>query len=83
MPEEVASDIRAIIRQNLTARHVPAKILRVTDIPYTRSGKKVCQRQRGGDWPRVTPLGPKPFWRRSLSREPGESSRELSSGDVV
>lgn len=31
--------VRQKIRQNCTPRHVPAKIIRVTDIPRTRSGK--------------------------------------------
>lgn len=31
--------IRQAIRQNTTPRHVPARILQVTDIPRTRSGK--------------------------------------------
>jgi acetoacetyl-CoA synthetase len=29
------------IRQKLTPRHVPAEVIAVADIPYTRSGKKV------------------------------------------
>ena len=33
--------IRDTIRQNTTPRHVPARIIAVTDIPYTLSGKKV------------------------------------------
>ena len=33
--------IKAIIRSNLTARHVPSRMIVVNDIPYTRSGKKV------------------------------------------
>ena len=31
--------IRAHIRANATPRHVPARIVQVTDIPRTRSGK--------------------------------------------
>ena len=31
--------IRQLIRQNTTARHVPALIVQVDDIPRTRSGK--------------------------------------------
>ena len=31
--------IRKRIRQNCTPRHMPAKIIQVTDIPRTRSGK--------------------------------------------
>ena len=34
-------EIRETIRRRLTPRHVPAKIVAVDDIPYTRSGKKV------------------------------------------
>ena len=30
-----------LIRENLSARHVPEKILKIDDIPYTASGKKV------------------------------------------
>lgn len=30
-----------LIRENLSARHVPEKILKIDDIPYTTSGKKV------------------------------------------
>jgi acetoacetyl-CoA synthetase len=33
--------IRDCIKRNLTPRHVPAHIAEVTEIPYTRSGKKV------------------------------------------
>ena len=33
--------IKAVIRSNLTARHVPSRMIVVNDIPYTRSGKKV------------------------------------------
>ncbi len=33
--------IRAVIRENLSPRHVPAKVIAVPDIPYTINGKKV------------------------------------------
>lgn len=33
--------IKALIRKETTPRHVPAHIFQVTDIPYTRSGKKM------------------------------------------
>ena len=33
--------IKKAIRMELTPRHVPAKIFKVKDIPYTRSGKKL------------------------------------------
>jgi acetoacetyl-CoA synthetase len=39
--EELLKRIKTTIRQNATPRHVPAKILPVSDIPYTISGKKV------------------------------------------
>ena len=37
--EDVEQRIRKTIRDNTTPRHVPAKILEVTDLPRTRSGK--------------------------------------------
>jgi acetoacetyl-CoA synthetase len=33
--------VRNIIRNNASPRHIPAKIIPVTDIPYTVNGKKV------------------------------------------
>jgi len=39
--EDVQKRIRDTIRDNTTPRHVPAKILAVTDIPRTISGKIV------------------------------------------
>lgn len=39
--EELASSIRKQILKNTTVYHVPAKILQVTDIPRTKSGKIV------------------------------------------
>jgi acetoacetyl-CoA synthetase len=39
--QELQDRIRKTIRQNTTPRHVPAKIVRVTDIPRTISGKIV------------------------------------------
>ena len=39
LDDDLADRIRVRIRSNHTARHVPAKILSVTDIPRTRSGK--------------------------------------------
>ena len=39
--EELVSLIKGTIRKNLTPRHVPARVIDVKDIPYTRSGKKV------------------------------------------
>jgi acetoacetyl-CoA synthetase len=38
---ELVDRIKTTIRKNCTPRHVPAKCLEVTDIPYTISGKKV------------------------------------------
>lgn len=33
--------VKTLIRENLSARHIPKKIRKVDDIPYTTSGKKV------------------------------------------
>ena len=41
LDEALAARIRRTIRENTTPRHVPAKILRVGDIPRTISGKIV------------------------------------------
>ena len=41
LDEPLAARIRARIRSECTPRHVPAKILAVTDLPRTRSGKLV------------------------------------------
>jgi acetoacetyl-CoA synthetase len=41
LTEDLANKIKTTIRKNATPRHVPAKIIAVSDIPYTRSGKKV------------------------------------------
>ncbi|ULT73214.1 acetoacetate--CoA ligase [Pseudomonas sp. BC42] len=41
LDEPLRERIRQVIRDNTTARHVPAKILAVTDIPRTISGKIV------------------------------------------
>jgi len=41
LDDALAERIRQTIRANTTPRHVPAKILQVTDIPRTRSGKLV------------------------------------------
>ncbi len=38
---EVEKKVRSIIRQKLSPRHVPEKIMVVSKIPYTRSGKKM------------------------------------------
>lgn len=38
---ELEKQIKSSIRTNLSARHVPAKIVAVEDIPYTLNGKKV------------------------------------------
>ena len=39
--DELISKIKTTIRKNCTPRHVPAKCIAVSDIPYTISGKKV------------------------------------------
>ncbi|MEJ2718783.1 MAG: acetoacetate--CoA ligase [Deltaproteobacteria bacterium] len=39
--EELIKKIKKNIRENTTPRHVPAKVLPVTDIPVTLNGKKV------------------------------------------
>ncbi len=41
LTEELEKRIKTTIRKNTTPRHVPAKVIPVTDIPYTISGKKV------------------------------------------
>ena len=41
LDEPLADRIRAHIRANTTPRHVPARIVQVTDIPRTKSGKIV------------------------------------------
>jgi acetoacetyl-CoA synthetase len=39
--DELRETIRKQIRENTTPRHVPAKIVQVTDVPRTKSGKIV------------------------------------------
>ena len=41
LDDELQKRIRAVIRQNTTPRHVPAKIIAVPEIPRTKSGKIV------------------------------------------
>ena len=41
LSEDLKGRIRKAIRENTTPRHVPAKVLAVEDIPYTRNMKKV------------------------------------------
>ncbi len=41
LTSEMVKDIKQMIRSNTTPRHVPKWILKVADIPYTRSGKKM------------------------------------------
>jgi acetoacetyl-CoA synthetase len=41
LPQEWQQELKQKIRQNLSPRHVPQGIYQVSDIPYTRSGKKV------------------------------------------
>ncbi|MHB1126903.1 MAG: acetoacetate--CoA ligase, partial [Bacillota bacterium] len=39
--DELVKKIKAVIKENASPRHVPAKIIQVADIPYTVNGKKV------------------------------------------
>jgi acetoacetyl-CoA synthetase len=39
--DELVAKLKAMIKNNLTPRHVPKEIIPVNDIPYTRSGKKI------------------------------------------
>ncbi|HJR60394.1 MAG TPA: acetoacetate--CoA ligase [Vicinamibacterales bacterium] len=41
LSDELRDRVRRRIRENTTPRHVPAKILQVTDVPRTKSGKIV------------------------------------------
>jgi len=41
LKEELVSKLKKTIRSQLSARHVPALFLKITDIPYTVNGKKV------------------------------------------
>jgi acetoacetyl-CoA synthetase len=41
LDEALAAKIRKVVRENTSPRHVPAKIIPVTDIPYTINMKKV------------------------------------------
>ena len=41
LDDALAKHIRQRVRENASPRHVPAKIVQVDEIPYTRSGKKV------------------------------------------
>lgn len=41
LTESLVKTVRQRIRDNTTPRHVPAEIIQVSAIPYTRSGKKV------------------------------------------
>ncbi|KAB2890271.1 MAG: acetoacetate--CoA ligase [Desulfobulbaceae bacterium] len=41
LTEELEGNIQRSIRENISPRHVPAKIIRIEDIPYTISMKKV------------------------------------------
>jgi acetoacetyl-CoA synthetase len=41
LDDALVQKIRSVIRNNASPRHVPAKIIRVADIPYTANGKKV------------------------------------------
>ena len=39
LDDELVDRIRMRVRENCTPRHVPAKVIQVTDIPRTKSGK--------------------------------------------
>jgi acetoacetyl-CoA synthetase len=39
--DDLSQRIKGAIRRNLTPRHTPREVIPVSDIPYTRSGKKV------------------------------------------
>ena len=39
LDDDLIERIKAHIRANTTPRHVPAKVVQVTDIPRTKSGK--------------------------------------------
>jgi len=41
LDDDLVERIKTHIRTNTTPRHVPAKVLQVTDIPRTKSGKIV------------------------------------------
>ncbi len=41
LSEKLKSNIKKLIRESCTPRHVPAKIIAVEEIPYTINGKKV------------------------------------------
>jgi acetoacetyl-CoA synthetase len=38
---EMIKEIKKLIKDNTTPRHVPRRVIAITDIPYTRSGKKM------------------------------------------
>ncbi len=41
LTEDHLKEVKSVIRSNTTPRHVPRHVWAVTDIPYTRSGKKM------------------------------------------
>ncbi|EEG76736.1 acetoacetate--CoA ligase [Dethiobacter alkaliphilus] len=41
LSEDLIKEIKTNIRKNATPRHVPERIIQITDIPYTINGKKV------------------------------------------
>ncbi|MDI6812610.1 MAG: acetoacetate--CoA ligase [Desulfitobacteriaceae bacterium] len=41
LTDTLKNHIKTTIRENTTPRHVPAKIIQITDVPYTLNGKKV------------------------------------------
>lgn len=40
LSESLVASLKSTIKQSLSPRHVPKFVFQVTDIPYTRSGKK-------------------------------------------
>ena len=49
LTENLKDEIKRAIREGISPRHVPAKILQVPDIPRTKSGKIVELAVRTGD----------------------------------
>jgi len=41
LTDDMVKNIKIAIRNNASPRHVPAKVIQISDIPYTRTGKKV------------------------------------------
>lgn len=43
LTDDLIQRIRKALRERLSPRHVPAKVLSVPEIPYTVNNKKVCE----------------------------------------